>query len=181
VTLREAANHNNNDYNESCQQDCFPATWRTEVVRGILLKQEKSPPPQPATISSSQQQRTTLHQNSVHVVSTFLQSILHHGPSSIRDMGDCTHKSLDAVIMLNEQLIHHAQGAGKSILQSPCQPIILIFLCLPANDDNDDDAFASSRLHHVASIYICSAHQKGDGVIKPPRRDVHPGYLYLFM
>jgi len=66
VTLLAATNHNSNDYNESCQQDCFPATWRTEVVRGIFLQKKERSQQQQQIISS---QRTI---NSVHAVPTFL-------------------------------------------------------------------------------------------------------------
>jgi len=124
VLLPEATHHSKSNHHPAaaeppppCEQECFPATWKSDVIRSILLNNNKSqassPPPQ-----QQQQQQQHISFDSrpdsttpaasatvVHVVPSFLQVAMHHGHSSVKNIGDCTHRALDALIMFNEQLI----------------------------------------------------------------------------
>jgi hypothetical protein len=66
---------------EHCQPSCLPATWRTDMARAILAVTE----------------------NAVSVVPIFWQLHAKGSPSN-RNQGDCIHKSLDAVLLFNEQM-----------------------------------------------------------------------------
>jgi hypothetical protein len=68
---------------ELCIPDCVPATWRSDLARSILNE-------------------TT---NSVHMVPVWYQLVAKKSPSGRMPTGDCTHKSLDAVLMMNQQLV----------------------------------------------------------------------------
>jgi hypothetical protein len=70
-----------NNNTENCVPDCLPATWRMDMARAILIKTE----------------------NKVSIVPVFWQ-LYAKGSQSGRATGDCTHKSLDAVLLLNEQV-----------------------------------------------------------------------------
>jgi hypothetical protein len=72
---------------ESCVPDCLPATWRMEFARSILLDETN----------------TTTQRNRAHVVPLWYQLV--GRISALRPVGDCTHKSLDAVLTMNQQLI----------------------------------------------------------------------------
>jgi hypothetical protein len=67
---------------ETCFPDCLPATWRMDMARTIL-----------ATV-----------ENNVSIVPVFWQLHAKGSPSGRIPAGDCTHKSLDAVLLMNEQL-----------------------------------------------------------------------------
>ena len=73
---------------ESCIPDCVPATWRSDLARSILNERP----------------------NRVHMVPVWYQFVGKQSQSGRRP-GDCTHKSLDAVLMMNQQLV-------RSMLQS---------------------------------------------------------------
>ena len=66
---------------ENCLPDCLPATWRIDVARAILDKTE----------------------NNLTMVPGFWQLHAKGLPSGMGG-GDCTHKTLDALMMINEQL-----------------------------------------------------------------------------
>jgi hypothetical protein len=72
---------------EKCFPDCLPATWRMDIARTIL-----------ATV-----------ENSVSIVPVFWQLHAKGLPSGRMAVGDCTHKSLDAVLLMNEQLARSMQ------------------------------------------------------------------------
>lgn len=67
---------------ESCLPDCLPATWRMDLARAILDETE----------------------HNLTLVPLFWQLHAKRAPSSRLPFGDCVHKSLDAVMMMNEQL-----------------------------------------------------------------------------
>ncbi len=67
---------------EKCFPDCLPATWRMDIARTIL-----------ATVENS----------------IFWQLHAKGLPSSRMAVGDCTHMSLDAVLLMNEQLARSMQ------------------------------------------------------------------------
>jgi GDSL/SGNH-like Acyl-Esterase family found in Pmr5 and Cas1p len=79
---------NNTEESSACVPDCLPATWRLEFTRSIFEKTK----------------------NRVHVVPLWYQLV--DRPSWMTLVGDCTHKSLEAVLLMNEQLIrsmvHHS-------------------------------------------------------------------------
>jgi len=123
--------------NAPCAQECLPATWRTEVVRAILLNQtsprnnNNNNEDDDAMVASDTRQSnssttTTTKAADVHLVPTFLQLATHRGHSAWKSSTDCTHRALDAVIMLNEQLIrtmlkkvnYHHPIAATTIMSS---------------------------------------------------------------
>ncbi|KAL7568327.1 hypothetical protein ACA910_018461 [Epithemia clementina (nom. ined.)] len=69
---------------EHCLPDCLPATWRVDMARSILWNQTKP--------------------NNVIMVPLFWQLIAKGTPTP-RMNGDCTHRSLEAVHVMNQQLI----------------------------------------------------------------------------
>ena len=68
---------------EDCLPDCLPATWRMDLARAILNETE----------------------HNLTLVPLFWQMHAKRAPSGRMPVGDCTHKSLDTVMMMNEQLI----------------------------------------------------------------------------
>ena len=68
---------------EDCLPDCLPATWRMDLAHAILDE--------------------TYH--NLTLVPLFWQMHAKRAPSGRMPVGDCTHKSLDTVMMMNEQLI----------------------------------------------------------------------------
>ena len=68
---------------EECLPDCLPATWRMDLVRAILEETD----------------------HNLTLVHLFWQMHAKRAPSGRMPVGDCTHKSLDTVMMMNEQLI----------------------------------------------------------------------------
>jgi len=79
-----------NDTDMSCLPDCVPADWRVRLVRSKMLGN-----------SSQHMPPTTTFQ----LVPTFWQLVgrNHHSSASVHQ--DCTHRSLDAIMMMNEQLV----------------------------------------------------------------------------
>jgi len=107
-------NPNNCDMvnNAPCAQECLLATWRTKVVCMIVLNQT-SPCNSNNNINivasdprQSNSSRTTMAVGVVHLVLTFLQLAMHRGHLTWKSSTDCMHQALDAMIMLNGQLIH---------------------------------------------------------------------------
>jgi hypothetical protein len=81
-------NNNNNNSNSTeslCVPDCLPATWRIELARSIFA--------------------TTTIENNHRVPMVPLWHQLVGRLSAIWPVGDCTHKSLEAVWMMNHQLL----------------------------------------------------------------------------
>jgi hypothetical protein len=78
---------------ESCVPDCLPATWRMELARSIF--------------------ETT--NNRVHMVPLWYQLV--GRLTAMTHVGDCTHKSLEAVLMMNHQLLR-SMVRSKSQLSS---------------------------------------------------------------
>ena len=74
-----------------CYPDCVPAAWRTDVARSILLSDDKD-------YESSNQT------SKVKMVPVFWQ-FLDKDTASYTAIGDCTHKSLEGITMMNQQLI----------------------------------------------------------------------------
>lgn len=72
--------------NVTCLPDCAPADWRVRSVRSKILHH-----PNPKT--------------KFQLVPTYWQLVgrSHHSSATLK--GDCTHRSLDAYVMMNEQLI----------------------------------------------------------------------------
>jgi hypothetical protein len=74
-----------------CYPDCLPATWRVDMLRAIL--QKKVP------------------DNNVILVPTFWQLVAKGSPTSKgtkqtgTNHGDCTHRTMEALIVMNEQLV----------------------------------------------------------------------------
>ena len=66
-----------------CIPNCIPATWRSDYARGLLLENN-----------------TVLHR--VHMVPLFWQ-LISKGTTSNRGLGDCTHRSTQATMLMNYQ------------------------------------------------------------------------------
>jgi hypothetical protein len=81
----------------NCIPDCLPATWRVDLSRSILLN----------------------NNSKVEVVPNWWQSYDKSGSlSHLEGQKDCTHKSSEAVMMMNQQLVRsmvkrHARGWNK--------------------------------------------------------------------
>ena len=71
---------------QSCFPDCVPATWRVDLVRFML--QTKNATPQ-----------------QIQLVPIYWQLVGMNHPSAKGLVGDCTHRSMDAVVFMNEQLL----------------------------------------------------------------------------
>jgi hypothetical protein len=81
--IRLYPNSSYDNQTEDCLPDCLPATWRMDLARTILDDVE----------------------HNLTLVHLFWQMHAKRAPSGIMPGGDCTHKSLDTVMMMNEQLI----------------------------------------------------------------------------
>jgi len=78
-----------------CVPECLPATWRADVAHAVLSLVPLTHPEPSLPIST------------VHMVPTFVQLVsrprdVHSSASRIYD---CTHRSFDAIVTINEQLI----------------------------------------------------------------------------
>ena len=78
-----------------CVPYCLPANWRNDVTNAILSKKSNTTRP-------------------VTIVPVWRQLIAHGVPHNIYN-GDCTHKSMDAIIAMNQQLLREMK---KKILAS---------------------------------------------------------------
>jgi hypothetical protein len=90
---------------DSCIPDCLPATWRVDLVRSKLLLKSSSSNSSTTTI-------TMTPREDIILVPVWWQLVGKKSPSG-RSMpdekGDCTHKSLEAGMMMNQQLMRSMQ------------------------------------------------------------------------
>lgn len=86
----------NND--SLCIPDCIPPTWRMDTSRSIFLSRERN------NITNSRNNISTVP-NRVHYVPVWRQLVAAEVSNSRLEVGDCTHKSLNAIIIMNQQLL----------------------------------------------------------------------------
>ena len=77
-----------------CYPDCLPATWRSRLAQTILLGDHH-----PAS--------------NIHMVPIFWQMVDKQSLNNAFE-GDCTHKSQEAIVMMNQQLIRTMVAATSS-------------------------------------------------------------------
>jgi hypothetical protein len=82
-------------YDEHCYPDCLPATWRVDIARRLLRNR----------------QHVNQQDNRLRIVPAFYQLLAKETPTGKgvgklgSNIGDCTHKTMEALIVMNEQLI----------------------------------------------------------------------------
>ena len=79
----------------SCLPDCTPADWRVQLVRSKLIGNQ----------TTTHNNNNNNNNNNFHLVPTYWQLVGKPHHSSAWASKDCTHRSLDAIVMMNEQLI----------------------------------------------------------------------------
>ena len=86
-----------------CIPDCLPATWRMDLVRYTLQQHDENYSKTPTQQNSNDTKN--INKNKVQLVPTFWQLVARNQHSSRKSVGDCTHRSFDALVMMNQQLI----------------------------------------------------------------------------
>jgi len=79
-----------------CVPSCLPANWRNDIIHSILVEDHHDD-----STTTTTTMTTTLP--NLHIVPIWNQLVAHHQVHN-RKVGDCTHKSIDALVMMNEQL-----------------------------------------------------------------------------
>jgi hypothetical protein len=98
--------------NESvCIPDCLPGSWRMDLANAIFLNKKRN--------SVTYTNNLTTFPNRVHYVPVWRQLIA-SGVSNARvKVGDCTHKSLNSIMIMNQQLLRTMIKAKPLTSRSP--------------------------------------------------------------
>jgi len=136
----------NQNHPAHCVPSCLPANWRNDIVHSVLTTTPKN---HDRRTSNS----NTNHDN-LYVVPIWNQLVAQNQLHN-RELGDCTHKSLEAVHMMNEQLFRSltlaAQPNQRRGIQEPnpappttCTKGVIGGKRSTPNESNNEDVSHSS-------------------------------------
>lgn len=94
------------DEDSTCIPDCIPPSWRMDIARAIFLNTTRN--------SVTNESNVAMVPNRVHYVPVWQQLAASGVTNSKKAVGDCTHKSLNGVIMINQQLLRTMINVKKA-------------------------------------------------------------------